>query len=102
MTAELSQIIDKVTLSNFAVVTLQPDQPMLSWYGRLAYFAGLPQPLPQQLWVPPATMPPANVPPRPLLRGRDLCHRQSIQKLPATLPVFYQPKFDALQPHPKT
>ena len=94
MTAELSQIIAKVTLSNFAVVTLQPDQPMLSWYGRLAHFAGLPQPLPQQLRVPPA-----NVPPRPLLRGQDLCRRQSIQKLPATLPKLDQPKFDALQPH---
>ena len=71
---------------------------MLSWYGRLAHFAGLPQPLPQQLWVPPATMPPAKVPPRP---RRDLCHRQTIQKLPATLPILYQPKIDALQPHPK-
>ena len=53
MTAELSQIIDKVTLSKFAVVTLQPDQQMLSWYGRLDHNAGLPQPLPQQLRVPP-------------------------------------------------
>ena len=85
MTAELSQIIDNVTLSNFAVVTLQPDQQMLSLYGRLAHNAGMPQPLPQQLRVP------ANVPPRPLLRGQDLCHHQSIQNLPATLPNLTSP-----------